>query len=86
VGDSVNDVRDRMKHGAMCGCGSCEAPWNREEVAMGCKRRGVDDQLDELFASLGCEVTCGCKMSVGATGHVTCSVGTVMAKDGREKW
>jgi hypothetical protein len=77
VGDSVNDARDRTEHGVMCRCGSCEAPWNREEVAVGCERRGIDDQLDKPFTSSGREVTCGCKMSVGATGCATGGIGVL---------
>jgi hypothetical protein len=57
--------------------------------------RGVDDEGDMLFACPGHDTTWGCKASVGAVwrmmsgvgviGHATCGVGTVMAKDGREK-
>jgi hypothetical protein len=61
----------------MCGCGSCEAPWIREEVAVGYERRGVDDHLDEPFASSRREVTCGCETSVGATGRATGGVGAL---------
>jgi hypothetical protein len=53
VGDSVNDPRDRTEHGAMRGCGSCEAPWIREEVAVGCEGRGVNEELDEPFVHSG---------------------------------
>jgi hypothetical protein len=53
VGDSVDDAHDRTEHNAMGGCGSCEAPWNQEEVTVGCNRRGVDDELDVLFVRSG---------------------------------
>jgi hypothetical protein len=84
MGDSVNDPRDRTEHGAMRGCGSCEAPWIREEVAVGYERRGVDDHLDEPFASSRREVTCVYATSVGATGRAMGGVGggAVDASDG----
>jgi hypothetical protein len=69
VGDSVNDARDRTEHGAMRGCGSCEALWNREEVAVGCKVGGVDDDVNELFICLGHEATWGWEMALGAMGR-----------------
>jgi hypothetical protein len=63
VGDGTSSVCDHTERSAMHGCGSCAALWNREELAMGCERRGVDDEVDEPYTCLGHNAMWGHEMS-----------------------
>jgi hypothetical protein len=74
VGDGASGVCDRTERGAMRGCGSCAASWNRKEVSVECEGRRVDDEADVPFACPGRNTTWGSEMSVGAVWRVTSGV------------